>query len=284
MDDSIDLDQLLVPLEKLLRQVGAELILDWQAGKTDVAAVQVTRKADATPLTQADLKANAALVQGLQRILPECPIISEEAPCAAWSDRSNWQHCWLIDPLDGTASFIRGSSHFTINVALISQGRSVLGALYAPCSGQFYYATAHSSAFMKSSQSAVPQHLNSKKFNSADITLVVGEASLRSATRLVRYGRSQGWNLMGVGSALKLAYMAAGKGDFYPRRGAIYEWDIAAGQCILEQAGGRVVDLHGRSLRYNQAEDLVLPAFVAISDASAVEHVLNLIQEVYQDE
>lgn len=269
-------------LASLLQQVAEQLMDVWQIIKSTPAAVKVQKKADRTPLTAADLQAHDALVAGLERILPACPIISEEQECASFAERKQWSRCWIIDPLDGTNGFIHGSRHFTINVALVEHGRVLLGLIYAPSEATLYYAWQGYGAYMQR-LGEDPQRLTGHRFDRQRISLVVGEGSLRSATRLVRYARQQGWHVLGVGSALKLAYMACGRGDFYPRVGPIYEWDIAAGQCILEQIGGAVVDFSGQALRYNACPEMRLPPLLAVTDASALSHILKLTKEVYND-
>lgn len=273
----------LIPLQQLMQQVGQDLIASWQKIRDHPAAAQLQTKADHTPLTQADLQANDTLVAGLKQILPNCPLISEEMPFADYQQRKQWSRCWIIDPLDGTKGFLHGSRHFSINVALIEQQRPRLGVVYHPFSQQFYAAESGGTAYRYDLTTGQQHKLAGRRFYADAVTVVVGEGSLRYSTRLVRYARKQGWQVIGVGSALKLAYMAAGQGDFYPRVGPIYEWDIAAGQCILEACGGAVVDLQGKALRYNQ-QDLLLPPLLAVSDATAVPSILDLIKGVYNNE
>ena len=273
---------IIAQLTVLLSQVGAQLMSAWSEIKAAPGTVKVEKKADRTPLTAADMQAHYSLVAGLERVLPGCPIISEEQECASFTERMQWSRCWIIDPLDGTNGFIRGSRHFSVNVALVEQGQVILGLIYAPSEATLYYAWQGYGAYMQRSAAEVVQ-LTAHAFNPQQVSLVVGEGSLRSATRLVRYARQQGWHVRGVGSALKLAYMACGRGDFYPRVGPIYEWDIAAGQCILEQIGGAVVDFSGQALRYNACPEMRLPPLLAVTDASALSHILKLTKEVYSD-
>ena len=204
-------------------------------------------------------------------------------PCSTFDERRDWTYCWLLDPLDGTRGFIDGSLHFSINVALVYKQQAVLGALYDPVHGSFYYGAQGRGAFCRPRAATGEYALRGRTFDPSQVTVVLGEERLRGRGTWQQLAQQRDWNLLGINSALKLAFMADGHGDFYPRSGMIYEWDIAAGQCILEQVGGAVLDMHGQPLRYNTGDALQLPTFVAMSDAASAPEILNIVKEVYKD-
>lgn len=286
-----DYINIIIKLQPVVKQVGELLVESWQQMQADPKP-EIGQKADQTPVVAADVMANQALMTGLQRTWPHIPIISEEMDAADYTMRMQWELFWLIDPLDGTKGFINGNNSFSVNIALIHHGVAVLGVLYDPYKKQFYYAADELGAYQLdlSQQDTAgisldgAKRLAARKFDPQQITIVVGEGSFNDNTRVVRKARAEQWQVKAINSALKLSFLAAGGADFYARAGQIYEWDIAAGQCILEQAGGVIVDFQRRPLRYNAADSLSLPPFVAISDYTAVDEIFNLLQGVYDND
>jgi 3'(2'), 5'-bisphosphate nucleotidase len=245
----------------IARRAGAA-ILDVYAG-----AFAVQQKADRSPLTAADLAAHRTIVSGLRALAPQWPILSEEsAEQAAWSERRHWRRYWLVDPLDGTREFVKRNGEFTVNIALIEQHVPVLGVVYAPALGELYWAWCGGQARYSTSSAAEAVPLRTCPRH--DPLRVAGSRSHRdprTAAALARLGRHE-W--IPLGSALKFCRAARGEVDLYLRFGPTCEWDTAAGQCVLEQAGGRVLTLDGETLAYNAKESLINPDFLACGDGT----------------
>jgi 3'(2'), 5'-bisphosphate nucleotidase len=235
-------------------------------------------KEDESPLTAADLAAHNVLVDGLAELTPDIPVLSEESSAITYEERRQWQTFWLVDPLDGTKEFIKRNGEFTVNVALISGDqisgdqtggyRAVMGVVHAPALETTYWAVDGQGAFKRSPQGEAP--IRVAQDDSLPITVVVSRSHLRErdeqfiAELRERY---EDVHLQPTGSALKLCLVAEGSADVYPRFGPTMEWDIAAAQCVVEQAGG-VVEVvgDGGSLRFNK-ESLVNPLFIAYTPA-----------------
>jgi 3'(2'), 5'-bisphosphate nucleotidase len=227
---------------------------------------EVIQKADCSPVTTADLAAQAVIAHRLQDIAPAIPVISEEALAAPWAERRTWRRYWLVDPLDGTREFIKRNGEFTVNIALIENHRSVLGVVLAPVSGDLYAAVHGQGAWRQKTPGSPRETIRTR---AADGLLrVTGSRShtgIRPATLLDRLGEHETFAL---GSSLKFCVIARGDADVYLRLGATSEWDTAAAQCVLEEAGGAVLDLAGRPFRYNTRDSLINPEFIACGDPS----------------
>ncbi len=226
--------------------------------------IAVRHKEDDSPLTLADLESQRVLLAALARLTPGVPVLSEESAHAPWEERRRWQECWVVDPLDGTREFIKRNGEFTINVALVSGHEAVLGLIAAPALGLVYWGAAGSGAFHSRAGAAwtairvaPPQ----------DPVRVVGSRSHSTPQTDAYLARLPRYTTTAIGSSLKFCLVAEGAADLYPRFGPTSEWDTAAGQAILEAAGGRVTRLDGHPLRYNCRESLINGDFVAFSDA-----------------
>ena len=224
----------------------------------------IEHKDDRTPLTQADLAAHRTIVAGLSSLTPEVPILSEESSGIPYQTR---QRYWLVDPLDGTKEFIKRNGEFTVNIALIENGQPVLGVIVVPVTGLCYYASRDHGAWKKTPDST-PGRIRVRKVDSSHIVVVGSRShgSERMQQFLENLGRHE---LMSMGSSLKFCLVAEGKADIYPRLGLTSEWDTAAAQCIVEEAGGQVinVDTH-EQLQYNSKDSLLNPEFLVIADTS----------------
>jgi 3'(2'), 5'-bisphosphate nucleotidase len=227
----------------------------------------VTQKADSSPLTLADTAAHEAIVSGLRALWPEIPILSEESPEPDSAARARWRRLWMVDPIDGTKEFIKQSEQFTVNIALIEDGEPVLGVIHAPVSGVSYAARKGGAAALVHRPGGAPQPIRTRR---ADPARIVIAASRDHAGPEVQnlLARFDGATTIAMGSALKFCLVAEGRADVYPRLLPTMEWDTAAGQCILEAAGGGVVDLERRRLAYNKREGLRNPGFVAFGDGT----------------
>lgn len=236
---------------KIARLAGAKILEIYQRD----FAVQI--KADASPLTEADLAAQQIIAAGLAQLTPAIPVLSEEAADIDWSLRQTWQQFWLVDPLDGTKEFINKNGEFTVNIALIEHGRPVLAVVYAPVLDKLYF-TDKQYAYLTTAEKA-DQRLQVHK--ATPPLKVVGSRS-HPTPELAGYLEKLGnFEMVPVGSSLKFCLVAEGLADIYPRLGPTMEWDTAAGHCIAEKAGAVVCTLEGAALRYNQKESLLNPYF-----------------------
>ncbi len=230
---------------------------------------EVTQKADLSPLTQADMASHHLLDAGLKSLEPRFPVLSEESGARIFIDRTRWKRYWLIDPLDGTREFVARNGEFAVNIALIENGAPVLGIVLAPARGDVCFAARGAGAWRAAwaQSSTAPEALNTCKANSpVRVAVSRSHHPAELSSLLSAMGAHE---LCALGSSLKFSGIAAGEQDIYPRlSSSSSEWDIAAGQCIIEQAGGAVLDRSGKPLRYNQGAELLVPAFIALGDTS----------------
>lgn len=227
----------------------------------DPGSIEIKTKGDASPVTNADLKAHRIIKQALEKLTPDWPVLSEEEADIPYEERQSWDCYWLVDPLDGTKEFIKGNDEFTVNIALIEKGYTIVGIVHIPCAGVSYYAWKDGGAF-KQKNDADPIAIKSCDDPQEPLSIVTSRhhGSPQLKNLLSHVGEH---HLMTYGSALKFCAVAEGKADLYPRFGPTSEWDTAAAQCIVEQAGGAVCDEQGQPFRYNQKHSLLNPAFFA---------------------
>ncbi|TPV96497.1 MAG: 3'(2'),5'-bisphosphate nucleotidase CysQ [Myxococcales bacterium FL481] len=223
----------------------------------------VERKADDSPLTEADRRAHRVIVEGLQST--GLPVLSEEGADIPYDQRRDWDRFWLVDPLDGTKEFIKRNGEFTVNIALISDGAPVLGVIWVPVSRRLYFGAAEVGAYRADEVS--PRASWSEYVAAArrlpceparDQMVVVASRSHPSPETEAFFEQLRAEHgsieLRSVGSSLKICLVAEGSADVYPRFGPTMEWDIAAGQAIAVAAGRAVVDHEsGDPMRYNKA-------------------------------
>ena len=245
------------PVLQLARDAGAAIM---QVYVQDFA---VEHKDDQSPLTAADMAAHHLIVAGLQALTPELPVLSEESASIDWSVRQGWQRYWLVDPLDGTREFVKKNGEFTVNIALIEDGVAVFGVVYAPALDELHYGVRGVGAFICDGASRVP--ISSRRPAAAPLHVAASRSHMdaRSASAIGRMGEV---SLLGMGSSLKFCRMAQARLDVYPRFAPTSEWDTAAGQCVLEAAGGVVITLDGKPLSYNGKDSLLNPDFLALGD------------------
>lgn len=225
----------------------------------------VETKSDGSPLTEADAAADAHIKARLKSITPQVPILSEESASAEYAMRQHWSHFWLVDPLDGTKEFVNRNGQFTVNIALIDAGRPVLGVVYVPATDIVYYAAKGLGAFKREAKGA-PQALRVSQYKGGAARVVVSRSHRGEAVDqfLARLKEREGeYQTLDMGSSLKICLVAEGQADIYPRLGPTSEWDIGAGQCVVEVAGGKLLDLQGQPFRFNKTS-LLNPWFVVL--------------------
>jgi 3'(2'), 5'-bisphosphate nucleotidase len=219
-----------------------------------------TYKDDRSPLTLADTASHEVILAALREITPELPVLSEESKTVAYEERKSWRSYWLIDSLDGTKEFIKRNGEFTVNIALIEGGVPVLGVVYAPAMGLTYYAARGEGAFRKEDGREPVKVEVSRPANG--VKKVVGSRS-HGGEALEQFLAGLGpHELVSMGSSLKFCLVAEGSAHLYPRLGPTMEWDTAAAQCVVEEAGGVVTDMDGNRLMYNK-ENLLNGNFLA---------------------
>ncbi len=265
-----ELEQLVIPLINLCSRAGEQICAHYHS--TSASAYE--SKEDNSPLTQADLDSHRILLQGLAQLEPALPVLSEESSAQEILQRFSWERYWLVDPLDGTKEFLARTGEFTINLAYIDGHQATLGILYVPLQRQAYVGIAGGGAWrytLAADGSWEAQALRVRSLDS-DRPLVVLSSRRHGGRKLeacLEYIAST-WGQVerrNSGSAIKFCRMVDGEGDFYPRFAPCSEWDTAAGQAILEAAGGALLGLDGKPLQYNMRDTLLNPDFVAISDA-----------------
>ena len=240
------------------RQAGAA-IMEVYASGFDVAI-----KDDASPLTAADLAANRIIVEGLERLTPDLPVLSEESAKVPWDVRRHWPTYWLVDPLDGTREFVKRNGEFSVNIALVHLGAPVLGVVQAPVGGQVWHAVRGEHAYRRDGQRDTQLHARIPAAAPLQVEASRSHRDPRTQGVLERMGAIE---TVGLGSSLKFCRIAEGGLDVYPRFGPTSEWDTAAGQCVLHAAGGVLLAADtGKPFRYNRRETLLNGDFIALGD------------------
>jgi len=256
----VDLQAFLEEISALATKAGERIL---EVYNTDF---DVDTKGDDSPLTQADLAANAVITETLNTIAPQYPILSEESVQAPFEERRQWSTYWLVDPLDGTREFVKRNGEFTVNIALIEDGRPVLGVVYVPVTGVCYSGASGLGAF-KVDETGVKSTIQVKRQACGTLTVVGSRSHSNEATEAF-VGRLGDVEIISIGSSLKICMVAEGRADVYPRFGPTSEWDTAAAHCVVEQAGGRLTDLDMKTLRYNSKESLLNPFFLVFGDTA----------------
>lgn len=242
----------------LVREAGNKVMQVYDNG------FEIAQKTDMSPVTTADLASHKIITQGLSKLQPLLPVISEEEEHLPFETRSSWTRYWLVDPLDGTREFIKRNDEFSINIALIYYHKPVLGVVYSPAERLSYYACHGKGAYRKEAD-AQAIRIHTRETPLACPT-VVGSRSHATPSFLSFLRKLGSHKLRRRGSALKSCMVAEGSADIYPRFGPTSEWDTAAAQCIVEEAGGHLTDLHMQAIRYNAKASLVNPPFVVTGD------------------
>jgi 3'(2'), 5'-bisphosphate nucleotidase len=258
-----DLSHLLPQVIEIARSAG-QLILDIYEKKQ----YEAYTKSDETPVTSADIAAHKLITERLSELTPDIPVLSEEAADISLEQRGQWERYWLVDPLDGTQEFIARSGDFATIIALIDNNKPTMGVVYGPVSGVTYYAYSGKGAWKIPDMSeSVKIHTHKHEQPGQNIAIAI---SRRQDINRITSRMSSAWNydLIPLGSAaLKACLVAEGAVDCYLRLGPTGEWDTAATQCIVEEAGGRILSTQLEPLSYNERETLENPNFIVLGDA-----------------
>ena len=240
--------ELLTKAVSIAKQAGAAIMEIYAA--SDVA---VSRKADCSPLTEADLASHRIICNALAKLTPDWPALSEESAEIPAAQRMTWKKYWLVDPLDGTKEFIKRNGEFTVNIALIENGRPILGVVYAPVLEVCYFAQQGAGAYVQR-LAGTAQAIKVKTHIAGETIKVVASRShsdARTEALLTQLGSCE---TISMGSSLKLCLVAEGAAHFYPRLGPTMEWDTAAAHAVVNEAGGTVCNKDAEELQYNKAD------------------------------
>ncbi len=227
---------------------------------------EVETKADDSPLTEADRRGNAVIMDALATHYPEVPVISEENREVPYEERRGWREFWLVDPLDGTKEFVKKNGEFTVNIALVRDGAPVAGVVYRPVDGTLYSAESGAGAFKITAGGRAMKIFNDRHYSTeGEVTVVASRSHLTPEVESFVAGlRGEGKSVefLSAGSSLKLCLVAEGAATVYPRFGPTMEWDTGAAHAVVSEAGRRVLDREtGEDLAYNK-ESLLNPWFI----------------------
>jgi 3'(2'), 5'-bisphosphate nucleotidase len=230
--------------------------------------LQIEYKDDHSPLTMADKESNRVIVEKLHGEFPEYAVLSEEEPES--SARLRNDYCFVVDPLDGTKEFIKRNGQFTVNIALSYCHKSVMGVIYVPVTGDLYYAAEGAGAFQRRSDGSVVRLSVSEQADIRNLKVVVSNS--HGCPEMDEMIRTYHWtNLVKVGSSLKGCMVASGQADVYFRFNPTMEWDTAAMQCIVEEAGGLFRQMDDTPMCYNRENHLNAKGFYAVNRWENVE-------------
>jgi 3'(2'), 5'-bisphosphate nucleotidase len=257
--------QWLGPVIDIARLAGAEILQVYESGD-----IRLADKSDASPLTQADIRAHQTIVDALHALTPQWPVLSEESAAIDFAERAQWSRYWLVDPLDGTKEFLSHNGEFTVNIALIDGHEPVLGVVYAPARGLLYYGIPGAGAFR--AHGTEPASPIVVQRHAAEPIRIVGSRSHRGDSLDALLSHLGSHQLIAVGSSLKLCMVAEGSADLYPRLGATSEWDTAAAHAVVLAAGGLVTTTQGSPLTYNRGPELLNPHFLVYADRERQWH------------
>jgi 3'(2'), 5'-bisphosphate nucleotidase len=248
------LTSLLEPLVQVVHQAGAAIL---RVYATDF---DVRHKADRSPVTDADLQAEAIILAALARLTPDTAVVSEEAASESATPAVG-ERFWLVDPLDGTREFVRRSGEFTVNIALVQDGRAVLGLIYAPALQRLYAGSIDDGSILDAGGER--RRIACRRPPPEGLAVVTSRSHQEPAPWRALLGQRRVASHTTAGSSLKFGLVASGQADAYPRTGRTWEWDTAAGHAIVSAAGGHVTDADGAELRYGKP-GFVNPAFIAL--------------------
>ncbi len=268
----MDISLFIPDLRQICLDAGEAIMQVYQSDDFNVQA-----KGDDSPVTAADLAAHAIIEQGLLALNPTIPQLSEESTEIAFAERRDWSLFWCIDPLDGTKEFIRRNDEFTVNIALIQDGKPILGIIHLPPAGVTYWGGERIGAWKQESDGSI-HSIQSRPLGTELIVTASRRHGQEQNDKLLLELKNQFERVenLASGSSLKMCLIAEGKADLYPRLFPTSEWDTAAAQAIVEAAGGKLVDADTlQPLTYNQRESLINPFFYVVGDQDFPLQALN---------
>lgn len=261
MIEKQQLEELLPEVLRIAKEAGEKIMEVYDKG------FDIEIKEDNSPVTTADLAANDLIEAELEKLSIQFPILSEESAKLPFDERISRETYWLVDPLDGTKEFINRRDSFTVNIALIHKNKSILGVIVAPALDLSYYACKGCSSFKDDSNSV------GKKISARKLSGKLSFAGSRShagevLTQFLENVKADlgEYDLVSMGSSLKMCLVAEGTVDLYPRLGLTSEWDTGASHCIVDEAGGQLVKTDMSPLLYNTKDSLLNPFFFTIGD------------------
>lgn len=223
---------------------------------------EIEYKEDESPVTQADRLANDIIVNHLRAAYPAYAILAEESTDDLGRLDNDW--CWIVDPIDGTKEYIKRNGEFTVNIALAYRHEIQLGVIYVPVSGELYYACKGEGAFYRTGDQTVPIHVSERV---SDLVVLIGRsAQPEISRRVISQNDHRIKQVIRTGSSLKGCLIARGKADVYYRFGPTMEWDLAAMEIIIREAGGIILEMDGKPFRYNRRDPLNAKGFYVVND------------------
>jgi 3'(2'), 5'-bisphosphate nucleotidase len=255
----MNLSKLVLKIVTIARGAGKEIMKIYQTQDFDIQY-----KSDDSPVTLADQTSNDFIIKKLMALTPNIPIISEESLEIPYLERQNYEYFWMIDPLDGTKEFIARNGDFAVNVALVFQNKPILGVIYVPNTKGVYFAVKGQGSFKIGKGKKTRIACSAFYLKDAGLRIPVSRSYFNDATKKLIAENYKEPVLLPRGSALKFMNIAEGSADIYPRIGTTMEWDTAACQIIIEEAGGQILEMASRKpLKYNKPT-LFNPDFIAM--------------------
>lgn len=272
MNVTSDWKNTLKTIHGIALQAAREILKYYQVAIDELG---IQKKEDNTPVTDADLAADNIIARELQVAFPEIPILSEEhATEIPYETRRHWQRLWLVDPLDGTKGFIKRQGDFTVNIALIEDHCVIGGVIVAPTENLSFVAWRDQGSYQIINDEWQRLHGRNGDLNAL---IAWGGRSQSLARVQQRLSKATVLEIKPLNSSWKFCKLAQGDGDVYMRNAVTSEWDTAAGQVILEEAGGAVLNWAGKPLRYNTQTTLVNPSFIALADRQLAESLTPIV-------
>ncbi len=260
----LEVKELSQKIVEICQEAGKEILEVYN----DEAGFQVDLKSDDSPVTRADIAANRVIVNMLNTVTPDIPVLTEESAVQPFEERQHWPRYWIVDPLDGTKEFINRADQFTVNIALVENHVATLGVVYVPVSGVAYVGN-QEGAFKIVDGEAQEITCRALKGQSDTIEVVASKRHLSAETEQFISAVQKNFgevSTTSIGSSLKFCLLAEGNADIYPRFAPTSEWDTAAAQAVVEAAGGKVLKTDLTPLDYNTKECILNPYFFAVAD------------------
>jgi len=252
---NLDYNKLCESILSISKEAGKEILKIYNTDD-----LGVTYKGDKTPLTLADKASNNVIEKSLKTLTPNIPILSEEGKNTDYSEREKWNIFWLIDPLDGTKEFIKRNGEFTVNIALISNGEPILGVVYAPVLDTAWYGIINEGSYKVFSNEPAIKINVIKPDNTVKIVTSRSHANNPKLDDFLK--DYPDYELVKMGSSIKICLVADGSAHMYPRLGPTMEWDTAAAHAVVKYAGGNIYKLNSKNeLIYNKS-NLLNPEFL----------------------